>query len=160
MQSDYKNKQESPKELTEQQGFAVEQGLPETTEIAEKIEAVEIPSEKVTENVSEKRDKKGDSAAFASQKASQVKKIREELLKNPPSEKQMRREVEMALGKEIKKLQKQTNAIIYNPANRDFHKLNIVVQKLREFRRILASLAQVTYEMLKNLWLRFVHGIY
>lgn len=154
----HKNKQETLREQQESRLFESEAKLPEAKEIAEKLEAVEIPSN-VSEVTEKPSEKKRDGISPAA-KAAQVKKVKEDLLKNLPPEKVMRSEVKSAVRKEISQLERQKLRIIHNPANRDFNKLNIIVQKLRELRNIIASLAEATYEMLKNLWLRFVHGIY
>jgi hypothetical protein len=154
---DKKNKEILQQEELEANKLESEQGFAEAQETAEKIEAVEIP--KPSEVAKETRDKKGDGASPAA-KAAKVKKIKAELLKNLPAEKVMKEEVESALKKNVRSLEKQRNRIMNNPVTRDFHKLNGIVQKLRELKHILADLAEATYEMLKNLWLKFVHDIY
>jgi len=157
MTPDRKNKEILQQEQLEARRLEADQSFVEAQETAEKIEAVEIPEP--SEVAQESREKKGDSSTPAA-KAAKAKKIKADLLKNLPPEKVMKKEVESAVKKEVRTLEKQRNKIMANPANRDFHKLNIVIQKLRELKHILADLAEATYEMLKNLWLKFVHDIY
>lgn len=126
-------------------------------EFAEQVEALEIP---LPSEVKEKgKDKKGDNVATAS-KVKKAPKTKAQLLKELPPEPKMRKEVKFALKNEISNLEKQKNRMISNPLNNNFNQLNIIVQKLRELKHIFATLAQATYEMLKNLWLKYVHGIY
>ncbi|MBU1992890.1 MAG: hypothetical protein ABH856_00745 [Patescibacteria group bacterium] len=153
----HSEKPEELKKVQEQSYGKVDSAMPGASEIAEQIEAVEIPKE-VTEKKEKAQERKAASTAKA--KAYKAKQLKAELLKNPPTEEKMRKEVDRAISKEVGQLEKQRNRILHNPANRNFYQLNIIVQKLRELKHILANLAQATYEMLKNLWLRFVHGIY
>jgi hypothetical protein len=55
---------------------------------------------------------------------------------------------ESLLRKEARKYERQGNP----------YKLNIALQKIREIRLILADLAKATYEILKNLWFKYVHN--
>jgi len=70
-----------------------------------------------------------------------------------PSRAKMRLQVKKQLTKEINKLNKKINKTV-NP-----YELNNLMSRVRELRHFLARLAVATYEVLKNIYLKVIHGI-
>lgn len=99
--------------------------------------------------------------AGGSQKAystDEIEVIRAKLLAAlPPQEvmiKQIRNKLsrqEKVLTKRMKKLQKKSHIHAFE--------LNIVVAQLRKVREYFSMLAHATYELIKHLWLKIVHGV-
>lgn len=69
------------------------------------------------------------------------------------AEKYMRRQVMTTLEEEIATLESKLS----RPEN--YHEMNIIMAKIRQFRDILSELAHITFEKLKTLWLQFVHQL-
>ena len=128
----------------------VEDGL-EVSEIARRV------SEVVGEKVSE--DSLADFVAKAKAKRATTQDIKAKLLENPPPEETMKAEITREVNNEIKQLEKKANRIRFSAAKANFFELNNIIKKIRELKNILASLVSATYEALKSLWLKFVHGI-
>lgn len=80
----------------------------------------------------------------------------EHLQKHLPPRNKMEKEVRAEIKKQIRSLEKEAKKVLYK---RNFHLLNNIYLKICELTGILAQLAQETFEYLKSLWLRFVHGI-
>lgn len=90
--------------------------------------------------------------------ADEIEAIRAKLLAAlPPQEvmiKQIRHTLnrrEKILTKRMKKLQKRSHLHAFE--------LNIVVAQLRKVREYFSVLAHATYELIKHLWLKIVHGV-
>ena len=73
-----------------------------------------------------------------------------------PSSGQMKSEIKREIQKEISLLEEQARKL---KRENKFHLLNNVYIKICELTGILASLVEATFEYLKSLWLRYVHGI-
>ncbi len=69
------------------------------------------------------------------------------------AEKYMRRQVMTTLEEEIHALESKLS----HPEN--YHEMNSIMAKIRQFRDILSELAHITFEKLKTLWLQFVHQL-
>ncbi len=120
--------------------------------------------------VKEKSEKVGESQGVSgprkdtSQAAKKVSKvvpesaseIKAKLLQNLPSEKRMVKDIENTLSKEMKVLRKRANMAI--KLGNAFEFTNIIA-KIREMKNTIANLAHATYEMIRNIWLKIVHGI-
>jgi len=75
-------------------------------------------------------------------------------LKNLPTEVKMKRAVEVTLRKEIRRLNKRINKAVNNP-----HELNNLISRIRELRHFLYKLATATYDVIKSIYLKVIHGI-
>ncbi|KKR07011.1 MAG: hypothetical protein UT33_C0006G0087 [Candidatus Peregrinibacteria bacterium GW2011_GWC2_39_14] len=84
--------------------------------------------------------------------------MRAKLLANLPSEKRMKTDISTEIEKEVEELKSKAKSMRYfGPAN--YYEMNNIIAKIHELNDILSSLVTATFEMLKSLWLRFVHGI-
>lgn len=122
----------------------------------------ESVSEKATEKPSEVKPV-GHKQVQTSQDLKQAAKVKEspdevrrKLLEKMPKETVMRHEIQSKIHQEIKILLKEANKA---GKQGNAFKMNILVKKIRELSDIIASLAHLAYEALKNLWLKVVHGI-
>ncbi len=126
---------------------------------AEDQEGVEAMGN-VGENTTSKKDKKGDGVKGGStSSAVDPKQIKAQLLKNLPTEKEMRKSIEKEIKKEIKYLHKKATKMMYSPGDMDFFEMNNLMKKIRELKNLLVTLAKISVDRLKTLWLRFVHGV-
>jgi hypothetical protein len=120
-------------------------------------------NDKVSEVLSNSKDLAstgGGKKAYASASKKEIEALRVKLLKNLPSEKAMKRQVEHEIRKEIKYLRGKAMGLIrpsYNSMS--FFEMANLLRKIRELKGILYSLVKISFERLKTLWLRFVHGI-
>ena len=87
------------------------------------------------------------------QQAAQMVQIKA-ALKSLPTEHRMRRAVEIKLTKEIRKLNKKINKAVDNP-----HELNNLIARIRELRHFIYRLATATYDVVKSIYLKVIHGI-
>lgn len=85
--------------------------------------------------------------------------IRANLLKNVPSEKVMKRQIEREIEKEIKYLHKKATKMLRFSGNMSYFEMSNLMKKIRELKGILMHLVKATLDILKTLWLRFVHGV-
>lgn len=131
-----------------------------TEETREEIEFGEIVDRKrVSEATEVKEGEKGAKAA-AGAKAKREKtpaQIRAELIASKPSESQMKREIKAELNIEMKELKRKLRKI-KDTVGYAFE-VNNVIAKMRQIKEVLASLVTATYEVLKSIWLKVVHGI-
>lgn len=119
---------------------------------------VELSEGKVGEQVSELK-KKGPAGAWpATKTADEIETIRARLLQNLPSHEIMMHQIKQTLRRQEKDLQKQYKKV-RRMGDKAAYKLNIVVAQLRKIREFLSVLANATFEMIKNLWLKIVHGV-
>lgn len=138
-----------------------------------KIEGVDKVSEEISEivdvgteemgNVSEtatekSKEKKGGTVAKGDDDDS-VQDLKKELLAKMPTKREMRRQVEDEIKKEIKCLKKEAMKLVKSSKRGSSFELNNVVRKLRRLKLLLNSLFKVSVDRLKALWLRFVHGL-
>lgn len=85
--------------------------------------------------------------------------IKEKLLNNLPSEKKMISQIEDEIKNEINYLRKKALKMIAGSSNMSYFEMSNLIRKIRELKGILASLMKASLEVLKSLWLRYVHGI-
>lgn len=130
----------------------------ENLEGAEFQEGAEAGLGKVSENAAEDKAYAPAAGAAKAYSADEIEAIRAKLLAAlPPQEvmiKQIRNKLykqEKVLNKRMKKLQKKSHIHAFE--------LNIVVAQLRKVREYFSSLAHATYELIKHLWLKIVHGV-
>lgn len=140
----------------------VKKGTAEIVTAAETKEgkegAVEFSEGKVSEQVSEDKKKGPQGAGGASLTTDEIEAIRAKLLANLPPLKEMQRQIAAKLTGEEKKLNKQ-----YRSAKRQgvkaAYQLNNIVARLRKVSEYFALLANATFEVIKQLWLKIVHGV-
>lgn len=144
-------------------------GTPETKseKVGEVIKAHENLKEFVSENASENasQPKGDDSSATATQRAKaraqqrvEQDNIRMRLISMMPPVEFMRNQIAKKLHAELRVLEGEAKML---SAKADkAHHLNNVVMKMRELQSLLFDLAHSTYEALKAVWLRVVHGIF
>lgn len=114
----------------------------------------------VAESEASGKDKKGAGAgARHVVTAEEIAKKREELLKNLPTKAQLKKDVEKVVEAEIKKLHKKVVVMMRSPSNEDFYEMTNLVQRIRELKGLLFSLMKISFDNLKVLWLKVVHGI-
>jgi len=115
---------------------------------------------KVSEVLSDTKD--ADNAAMAGQKP--IAKvdpatIKANLLKNLPTEAVMKKQIEVEIKKEIEYLHKKAMKMFRSPGSVSYFEMNNVLKKIRELKGLLLQLVKASFDGLKTLWLRFVHGI-
>lgn len=86
-------------------------------------------------------------------------KRREYLLKNMPPEPKMRREIAIEIKREINQLMRDVMKMKRSPHGEDYHRMTNVMAKIRELKGVLAGLVKASFETVKTLWLRYVHGV-
>ncbi|MFA4890796.1 MAG: hypothetical protein WC604_00345 [Candidatus Gracilibacteria bacterium] len=165
------NPTHSPESLHQQQKGERVSNLPKQTfentssKAAEYIdlgESAEIQGE-VSEVMKEQSERKGDGATggkgggkYANLTPAQ---IRAKLLAEAPSQEVMFKQIKKEIEKEIKYLNKRATRIIRRPGSMNAFELNNIVKKIRDLKTLLLALAKATIDMVKTLWLRFVHGV-
>lgn len=114
----------------------------------------------VAEGLGEGKEQKGGGMAASGQTGAQsVQDIREQLLKNLPSEKEMRKQIEKEIKKEIGYLHNKAMKMVKKPGEMNYFEMNNLMRKIRELKGLLLMLVKSSVEGLKSLWLRYVHGI-
>ncbi|MFA6917326.1 MAG: hypothetical protein WC285_00615 [Candidatus Gracilibacteria bacterium] len=135
-------------------------GTEARTEVLGLDESAET-NDQISEVLSKRKDQSsGGGKAYASASKKEIEALRASLLKNLPSERVMKKQVEAEIRKEIKYLRSRAMSLIKSPySSMSFFEMSNLVRKIRELRGILYSLVKMSLERLKTLWLRFVHGI-
>jgi hypothetical protein len=85
--------------------------------------------------------------------------IKANLLKNLPTETEMKKQIEVEIKKEIEYLHKKAMKMFRSPGQVNYFEMNNVLKKIRELKGLLLALVKASFDGLKTLWLRFVHGI-
>lgn len=85
--------------------------------------------------------------------------IRANLLNNMPSEAVMKKQIEVEIKKEIDYLHRKAMKMFRSPGQVSYFEMNNVLKKIRELKGLLVALLKASFDGLKTLWLRFVHGI-
>ncbi len=80
--------------------------------------------------------------------------LKQRLLQHAPAEPKMKAEVEAALLAQKEDLEEK---IVTFSRKHSYHQLSMAIMRLREVIRQLEELAQMSYEALKELWLKAVH---
>lgn len=149
----------SAKEIQEAREVKESAGeIVKTIESREGMGVAEIVEGKIAEKAKEGKKVVPAGSFPAVRTADEIEAIRTKLLQNLPSQeimvKQIKRKLkvdERALTKQFKKIRKMGHKAAYQ--------LNIVVAKLRKVREYLAILANATFEVIKQLWLKIVHDV-
>lgn len=130
----------------------------ETVEAIEGQEGVEFSEGKVSEVAREDKSQASGASGKRAYTADEIETIRAQLLKALPTQEIMIRQIrkklysqEKVLTHRMKKLRKK--------AHLNAFQLTIVVAQLRKIREYFSMLVHATYEMVKHLWLKIVHGI-
>lgn len=97
-----------------------------------------------------------DNTVFSAQQATKQAANQAQIipLKSLPTKAVMKHKVEKILTNEIHKLNREIKKVVNNP-----YELNKLMTRLRELRHFLARLATATYETIKNIYLKLIHGI-
>lgn len=82
--------------------------------------------------------------------------LKKKLLKDLPSSKTMIKEIRAHVRQEIKHLEREAARV---ERSGKFRELSDTVSRMRELKIMLFDLLHSTAEMIKNLWLKVVHGI-
>lgn len=82
--------------------------------------------------------------------------IKAKLLERLPAERVMKREIRGNLNGQINHLMKSAKKA---EKRDDYFELNRIVALIRSLKDSLSDLMYATYEMIKNLWLKVMHGI-
>lgn len=129
-----------------------------TAESVEDQEGIES-GDRVSEAMSE--DKKSGPQTSGGKKSysqDEIEAIRAKLLAALPPQEVMIKQIRKKLVKNEKVLTKKMRSLQRN-SHMEAYQLNIVVAQLRRVREYFAMLAHATYEMIKHLWLKIVHGV-
>lgn len=164
--------QKSVETYSTQESRESEKNLQEATQMAGEgiegaLEGINLGTEKISEKIGEHTSENAGSVGKTQQQTSQVAKkaskvkesadaIKARLMNSMPTEQVMKREIKTMLDQDIHQLLKKAHLA---EKKGNAFELNRLVAKIRAIKDILASIAHATYEMLKNLWLKVVHGI-
>ncbi len=88
-----------------------------------------------------------------------IAQIRAQLLEQMPNERVARRQIKKEIEAEIKYLQKRAMKMVRSPGKMNYFEMANMMKKVRELKGLLSSLVKASFESVKTLWLRFVHGI-
>lgn len=144
------------------------ENLVKSAETASKVEALgnlaegmESVDGKVAETLGEDRNKTGDNktGGFVYKQKVDPAAIRAQLLQNIPDQKVMMMQVSKEIHKEIKYLHKKAMKMMRTPGEMNYFEMSNLMKKLRDLKGILSELFKASFETLKTLWLRFVHGL-
>jgi len=119
--------------------------------------AVEMGTGEVSEEVKEDK-KKSSGGSGKAMTADEIEAIRARLLANLPPQAVMVKQIKKKLYLQERKLNKEFNTYKSKGAKAAYQ-LNVVVAQWRKVREYFAVLANATFEMVKQLWLKIVHGV-
>lgn len=134
------------------------------TEVKEFADTLGEGAEVARERVSESGERAGEEKSVQVGKAqvqtrtqTQIRQLRRDLGKIP-NERTMVRQIRTALHREVSQLLSQAHRERYS---RNFNpsRLNSLLARIRLLKERIASIASMTYEMIKNLWLKVVKGV-
>ncbi len=116
---------------------------------------------RVSEVLSNTKEQDSSGAAAATSKKHVVTpdQIRQNLLKDLPQEPIMKRQIEKEIKKEISYLHKKAMSMLRSPGKINYFEMTNLMKKIRELKGILITLIKASFENLKTLWLRYVHGV-
>jgi len=121
-------------------------------------ESVEVTG-RVSEIVKDQSEQKGGGVAGSGLTPVDAEVIKAGLLKNIPTEKEMKKQIETEIKKEIKYLHKKAVKLMALPTGMSFFEMANLMKKIRELKGLLVQLIKSSLDNLKTLWLRFVHGV-
>jgi hypothetical protein len=127
------------------------------TKISVGLEAGEIlEGEELTSGeVSEKNRGQKDNYGSGTKNGQSSNKSNYEL--KLPQVKMMKKEIRKELQNEIKFLREKINSVMKKGGNVDAHSLNKMMMRLRQLREILSSLAHGATDLIKDLWIKYIH---
>ncbi len=114
---------------------------------------------RVSEVIKDQSEQKGGSVTGSGVTPIDSETIRADLLKNIPTEKEMKKQIESEIKKEIKYLHKKAVKLMAVPNSMSFFEMTNLMKKIRELKGLLVELLKASLDNLKTLWLRFVHGV-
>lgn len=112
----------------------------------------------VSENASDDKSKAGQGGGKKKYTDDEIEAIRAKLLASAPPHEMMVKEIRKKLFKEEHQLEKECSKYLAR-ADKNAYELSVVVRKMRQVKAYLAIIAHATYEMVKHLWLKIVHGV-
>jgi hypothetical protein len=117
----------------------------------------------VSEVLSSTREQQGDGGSGGQAKKDDgsvdPEELKAKLLKNLPHQRVMKRQIEKEIKKEINYLHGKAMAMVRSPKEMNYFEMNNIVGKIRELRKLLKSIVKASFEAVKGVWLRYVHGI-
>lgn len=127
----------------------------ETSEIKEGVEG--LLGNEINEGNSEDRSSLGDYSQEGGhgQQTSSRQNLHERLLRSMPPAKAMVREIRAQFQKEFRSILKESRQA---EETRDYHRMNLLMAKLRQLTEKIAELKEATVEQIKKIWLK-LHGI-
>lgn len=149
---------EKPAQMRETKEKASEVLRSQSAEAIEGQEGVERGDGRVSEAASEDKAHAPAAGGKKAYTSDEVEAIRAKLLAALPPQEVMIRQIRKKLYKEEKVLTKRMHKMQKSSHTNAFH-LTIVVLQLRKIREYFYVLANATYEMIKHLWLKIVHGV-
>lgn len=149
-------KQEVSKEIREAADLGV--AAFETIGLDESAETTGRVSE-VLSNIKEDSAGGGGGSKARAKQIYDAAAIKNRLLSALPSEKAMFRQVEREIKNEIDYLHKKAMKMMASPGKVSYFEMQNLLKKIRELTGILADLVKASYDGLKTLWLRYVHGV-
>ena len=127
-------------------------------ESAELQLGMEFSEGKVSEVSTEDKAFAPAGGSAKSYSADEIEAIRAKLLAALPPQEIMIKQIRRKLYQEEKNLTKRLKKYRKN-AHREAFQLTIVVAQLRKLREYFSMLAHATFEIVKHLWLKIVHGV-
>lgn len=149
---------EQPEAAREAKTKASEVLRSESVEDHEGAEDTESGMGKVSEGLGEDKARSAQTGGKTQRSADEIEAIRAKLLAALPPQEVMMKQIRRKLLKEEKVLTKRMSKL-KKRSHREAWQLTIVVAQLRKIREYFASLAHATYELIKHLWLKIVHGV-
>lgn len=134
-----------------QEAFGVENAQESTGRVSEILS--ETAGEDIPAGTGAQTTTKDDSNVKSQQH------IKAELLKNIPSESVLKKQIRKEIEAEIYQLHKKAMGMMRSPSKVNFFELTNMLRKIRDLKGILSELFKASFESLKTLWLRYVHGI-
>lgn len=133
-------------------------GMQNGTENLENAEVRNVISEITSETTTEEGSGSGTSAAQVASQAQRAafEEEKKALIASKPPVQEMVREINAKLTQEKKDLKIDERKYRWTG---DLNNLGKIVARLREINETMATVAHATYELLKKLWLKIVHGI-
>lgn len=149
---------EGPREAKEVKKRASEVLESRGAEAAEGQEGVELSEGKVSETAGEDKAYAPAGQGAKAYTADEIEAIRAKLLAALPPQEVMIKQIKRKLYKEEAVLTKKMKRY-RRKAHKHAFELTIIVGKLREIHAYFTMLAHATYELIKHLWLKIVHGV-
>ena len=156
--NDHHTRTESERKGSAEQIKSAPKGVQNGTENLENAEVRNVVSEITSETAGEENTGSSTSAAQIASQAQRAafEEEKKALIASNPPEEEMMRDINIKLKKEKNDLKGDERK--YRRTG-DLNNLGKIVARLREINETMATVAHATYEILKKLWLKIVHGI-